>query len=150
MKYVEDLPADEIETEIKEQFPDSRVELFQRDEAFTGTVKVIFKDEEQLNKAMRDRCKIKEVYYLVDVFNPKPRVIKCNTCQAFGHVSRLCRRKNKPVCGKCCGTNHETNACIVEEEGYKCAHCGGNHVTGSYTCQKMKEKLDEIISRRNV
>ena len=68
---------------------------------FTGTVKVIFKDEETVEKAIERKIRINTQVYFVEKLNPKPRVIKCNTCQPFGHISRLCRNKDNPVCGKC-------------------------------------------------
>ena len=52
-----------------------------------------------------------------------------------------------PTCGKCSSKDHQTKKCTVQENDYKCAHCGGNHVTGSYSCQKMKDKLQEIMNK---
>ena len=148
IKQVEDLEETQIEQEIKAQFPDSRIELFTREDRFTGTVKIIFKNEGVLNKAIQEKCKLNGQVYIVDIFTPKPKVIKCNTCQRFGHVSRVCRNKNNPVCGKCKG-KHETMNCEIPKEEYKCVHCDGNHITGSYTCEKVREKLEEILNRGN-
>ena len=85
--------------------------------------------------------------YSVEAFTPKPKIIKCNKCQLFGHVSRLC--SNKPVCGKCSKNDHETKDCEVEPDDYKCAHCDGNHITGSYTCEMVKQKMEQLLSRGN-
>ena len=150
LKQVEKLDEDEILEEIEDQYQISHVELFKKEERFTGTVKVIFKDEENLERALKQKMRIRNQIYIVERFNPKPKVIKCHTCQKFGHVSRLCRNKDHPVCGKCSSTKHETKHCQVEEDRYKCAHCDGVHVTGSYKCVKMKEQLAKIQSRGNV
>ena len=150
IKQVEDRDEELIKNEIVAQFPGSHIELFKKAERFTGTVKIIFKDEDTLNKAMEAKCKLNNQIYIVEVFNPKPRVIKCNICQRFGHVSRVCKHKDSPLCGKCSSTNHETKDCTAEEKDYKCAHCSENHVTGSYVCEKVKEKLDELLSRNNI
>ena len=75
----------------------------------------------------------------------KPRVIKCNRCQKFNHIGRLCRA-NAPKCAKC-GNAHETSSCTVTKENYKCCHCGENHETGDPECEDMKTKLEEIKNR---
>ena len=143
-----------IEDAIKNQFPDSRIELFTRKDRvtgtdrFTGTVKIIFKNEEILNKAIQEKCKINSQRYIVEVFNPKPKVIKCHICQRFGHVTRTCKHKTQPRCGKCSG-NHDSETCNIPKEQYKCIHCDGNHIAGSYTCEKVKERLEAILNRGN-
>ena len=150
IKQVERLPEQEIIDEIVESYPDARVELFKKQGRFTGTVKVMFKDENSLQQAMENKVRINHQIYMLEIFNPKPRVIKCNKCQAFGHVAKWCDPRNAPVCGKCgIKGHHETKECTVEEADYKCAHCGENHITGSYSCLKMKEKLDSLINRDN-
>ena len=56
--------------------------------------------------------------------------------------------KNTPVCGKCSTKgHHEAKDCNVEEQDYNCAHCGENHITGSYSCIKMKERLEKLTNR---
>ena len=149
VKEVEELDENEIKEEkIMAQFPDSHIELFKREDRFTGTIKIIFKNEETLNNARQEKCRINGQIYIVEVFNPKPKVIKCHICQKFGHVSRVCRSKDNPVCGKCSG-KHDTRNCNIPKEQYKCVHCDGNHITGSYTCEKVKQKLEELLNRAN-
>ena len=73
----------------------------------------------------------------------------CNVCLCLGHISRLCRSKKNPVCGKC-GKNHETKNCTSPKEEYKCYHCNKtDHITGNRVCEKMKEKLQELIDRQD-
>ena len=79
---------------------------------------------------------------------PNPRLLNV-MCQTFGHVSRRCWNTDKPICGKC-GEQHETKDCEVNEQDFKCFHCNGNHITGSYSCEKMKEKLEQICAKNNV
>ena len=98
---------------------------------------------------MKNKIKINHQTYVAELFTPKPRIIKCNRCQVLGHVSRLCR-SDHPVCGKCGATDHETRDCVVEEKDYKCVHCGGNHITGSYSCIKMKEQMEKLLNRQYV
>ena len=147
IKQVERLEEEEINEEIQNQFPGCHIELFKQNNRFTGTVKISFPNEEILQQAIHQKIRINGMIYCVEVFKPKPKVIKCNICQMFGHVSRMCNNKNSPTCGKCSSKDHQTKECDVQENEYKCAHCSGNHITGSYSCQKMKDKLEQIISR---
>ena len=139
---VDDISPENIEKDIKEQFPDAEVELFRRksDGRFLGTVKVDFKDRTVLENAMArtGRVKIGRQKHLVEEYKKRTRVIKCNRCQAYGHIHRFCRAK-EPKCGKCSETDHETMKC-AKTSGFKCAHCSGNHVTASEACPVYKEK----------
>ena len=96
-----------------------------------------------------DKFRLCHKKYITEPFIHKPRVIKCNTCQRFGHVSRMCRSKDKPVCGKC-SKDHETKNCTTPAAEYKCHHCNKtDHFTGSHSCEKMKEKYQELIDRQD-
>ena len=80
----------------------------------------------------------------MEEYKPLPRVIKCNRCQAFGHIARRCRAE-KPKCGKCSEQSHETMNCTSSAK--KCAHCNEGHETGNSACHVIKSKLDEIRQR---
>ena len=150
VKYVYlDLDEDEIKEEIQQNYPGCEFDLFMKNGEFIGIIKVKFKSAQELKQAITNRFKISNRLYVVVPFEPKPRVIKCNTCQRFGHVSRLCRSKQNPICGKCSSAGHETKDCTKSEEEFKCFHCGNNdHITGSYACQKVQEKYQDLIVRR--
>jgi hypothetical protein len=151
VKFVyDDLEEEEIENDIKDKYPGVEYELFKKEGAFTGMIKVTFKDETQLNSVIANKFNLCHKRYLTEPFKHKPCVIKCNICQRFGHVSRLCRSKDKPVCGKCSQEGHETKDCTADENDYKCFHCGkDDHITGSYSCETVKEKLQELLDRQN-
>ena len=150
VKYVyDDISEDEITRNINQNYPGTKHELFKKNDEFTGSIKVTFNNENDLKAAIANRFKIKSRYYMVESFKHKPRVIKCNTCQRFGHVSRLCRAKDNPICGKCT-LNHETNECTTDETEYKCYHChSSGHITGSFSCTKVQEKYQELLDRSN-
>ena len=113
-------------------------------------IKVIFKTEDDLKQAIANKFTISHRKYIVEEFIQKPRVIKCNICQRFGHVSRLCRSKNNPRCGKCSQEGHETKNCNTDPAEHKCFHCQQNdHVAGSYSCPIVQEKLQELRERQN-
>ena len=146
IKHVyEDYPQDEIEEEIKNNYPVSKVEFFKRNGEFTGTIKLIFNDRKSLVDALTGRviC-IHSNRHLLEEYKPSPRVIKCNRCQAFGHIARRCR-STKPKCGKCGEDSHESEGCNSSVR--KCAHCNEQHETGNRNCKVMKQKLEEIINR---
>ena len=149
----EETTEDDIIEEIKSTYPDSKIDLFHNKATnlFTGTVKVEFEDDNQLEIAMSDRTNIFGQRYIMEKYNYRPRVIICRYCQEFGHIRRVCRNqlKGKHVCAKCASKEHETKDCVVTQENYKCCHCEGNHEAGSLNCIIMKHKLDELIARSN-
>ena len=122
----------------------SNVELFKRDNKFTGTLKVTFKERKDLVDAINDRISILQERYIIEEFKPSPRVIKCNRCQGFCHIARRCRSK-KPKCGKHGQEDHETKEC--DSDTPKCAHSKENHLTGDKSCKVMKQKLEGIKQR---
>ena len=151
VKYVyADISEDTIDREIKRNYEGATYELFKKNNEFTGSIKVNFKDEATLKTVVQNKFSLDGRKYQTEVFKHKPKVIKCNTCQRFGHISRLCRAKDKPVCGKCSTEGHESRDCTAAAEEYKCFHCGSSeHITGSYNCEIVKEKLLEINNRHN-
>ena len=150
VKFVyNDMEEEELKDEIKQNYPGCIFDLFKRNDVFTGTIKVKFQNEGQLQNAVDNKFKIANRLYLVEPFKHKPRVIKCNVCQLLGHVSRICRNKDKPVCGKCSCEGHESKDCTKGEDEYKCFHCGKNdHITGSYDCEKVKERYQTLLDRK--
>ena len=125
-----------------------KFDLFKKNGEFTGMIKVTFENEAELNSAIANKFNLFHRKFITELFIPKPRVVKCNVCQLFAHPSRLCRNKHKPVCGKC-SKDHETKDCKATEEEYKCFHCGeSDHITGSYSCVKVQERLQLLIDRR--
>ena len=107
IKHVyEDVKESELIDNIKSRYNVSNVELFKRDNKFTGTLKVTFKERKDLVDAINDRINIFQQRYIIEEFKPSPRVIKCNIYQGFGHIAKRCRRE-KAKCGKCGKENHE-------------------------------------------
>ena len=149
VKCVYDLEEEEIMNQIDQNYPNTEVELFKKDDEFTGTFKITFQNEQDLQKAIAEKFTLGHRKYTIEEFIHKPRVIKCNRCQKFGHVSRLCRSKD-PVCGKCC-LGHETKDCTTSPADYKCFHCKQtDHTTGSNNCDLMKEKYQILSNRQDV
>jgi hypothetical protein len=151
VKFVyDDLSEEQIANDIEDKYPGVQYELFKKGDEFTGMIKVTFQNEAQLNTVIANKFGLCGRKYITEVFKHKPRVITCNTCCRFGHVSRLCRSKDKPVCRKCGQDGHESKDCSTDPAHHKCAHCGEHdHSTGSYSCRVMKEKLQELIDRQD-
>ena len=147
IKYVyTDSTEKQIEEEITRKYPGSELEFFKKKKKFTGTIKVKFNREEELDDAIQNTIKIFEQRYMVEKFIFKPKVVICYNCQKYGHVARLCRSAT-PICGKCKSSDHETEDCTVEERLYKCYHCDGQHRTASRSCLVHQEKEEEIRGR---
>ena len=143
-----DISEQDIEQSIKANYPESRYELFKKGDKFLGLIKVTFKDERQLEEVLENKFKLCNRLYLVEKFIHKPKVIKCNVCQGFGHVSTHCRRKNQPNCGQCGQSGHESKNCTAPEEDHQCFHCKSKeHKTGSYKCGKVQE-IQEVLTQK--
>ena len=141
---------EEIGEEIEENYPGVKYELFKKEGKYTGMIKIVFNDDTELNETVANKFNLFNRKYLTEPFKSKPRVIKCNICQMFGHVSRRCRNQEKPVCGKCSKEGHETKDCKAKDDEIQCYHCKKtDHITGSYKCEKMQEKLQVLKERRD-
>lgn len=146
IKHVhEEVSVEEITEEIADKYPNTESELFMKDDIFIGTIKITFKDQDALDHAKINKMQLFHQKYIVEDYQSKPRVIVCRRCQRFGHVGRLCGGIAK--CGKCSSNQHEAKDCNVSADHYKCAHCNGNHITGTRDCQVYKDKEEELINR---
>ena len=147
----EELSDDEIIGEIKATFPNSEIDLFKRNNKFTGTLKIQFSSEDELQRAMESRVIIFDQRYRIERYKYKPRVIICAHCQTMSHVYRICESRlqgKPPRCGKCSETGHQSKDCNVQNENYKCCHCDGNHQTGAKECEVVQRTVDQLIERR--
>ena len=138
---------EEIEEEIKSQYPECEVDMFKRNGRFTGTIKIKFNNQEDYQNARANKIKIFSQSCFMSEFEFRPRVVTCGNCQKYGHITRLCR--SNTVCGQCKSEEHSTENCDVDEEHYKCHQCDGNHPTFHKSCVIQKAKVEQIRSRFN-
>ena len=146
IKYVcqNDASEEEILEAAITSYPNTDIELFKNKEGrFTGTIKVTFNSEDDLNAAMNNPVYINNHRYRMEKYENRPQIIKCHNCQSFGHVARLCFSKNT-ICGKCTSKEHPTKDCTTLPTDYKCFHCEGNHQTGYKNCEAVKLKIEEL------
>ena len=141
-----DRSLEEIEEEIISKYENCEVELFKKDEEFTGTIKIKFNSEGDYQDALDNRVKVFEQIYIMEKYKFRPRVIMCRKCQKYGHVARVCR-SDHPVCGFCKSEDHDTDRCNAREDQHKCYHCNGNHRSGHKACTVHQTKEDEIKTR---
>lgn len=148
IKYVyDDISENDIKEAIKSKCPAAECDFFKRrsDGKFNGMIKVDFKTRSDLLDAIDDKIVICSQRYIVEEYQRKSRVIKCNKCQGWGHIYRFCN--NDPKCGKC-ADKHETSTCEITG-GFKCAHCQEAHKAGSSECKVFKQKMAQFSSNRN-
>lgn len=88
-------------------------------------------DEER----MPERVKIGYVSYPVRPYVPPS--LRCFKCQKYGHVSAVCRGKQR--CARC-GGDHEYGKC-GEGVKAKCCNCGGEHSAGFGGCMAHKHAV---------
>ena len=140
---------EELKAEVVKLYPESVCEFFKRPQTqeFTGIIKVTFKDEDMLKTAIENKIVFGRLSCRVEEYIRKVQVVKCHRCQKFRHIARRCRSE-KPKCGKCCRTNHETKDC-TNTSNFKCAHCNGSHITGSASCPEWKRELERLRERNN-
>jgi hypothetical protein len=130
----------------------TQVEFFKRKNRsgileFTGTIKVVFQDTESLQQAVRDKVKIGDQRCSVAKWEHTVKVRHCYKCLKFGHVAYRCRSATTK-CGICNMSGHEQRDCTVTDPKlFKCEHCKKRHVTGSFSCLKMKEQAEKLNSR---
>ena len=70
----------------------------------------------------------------VSLFVPKP--LQCYTCFRFGHPSAKCRKKDKPICGRCGHEAHEDDC----PQPALCPNCRGAHAPTSRQCPAFKKE----------
>ena len=76
IKYVyTDRSEEQLTEEVKNKYPDTRIELFKKNQKFTGTIKVIFKSVEDRDNAVAEVVKLFEHRYIMENYHSKPRLI---------------------------------------------------------------------------
>ncbi|XP_048249780.1 uncharacterized protein LOC125378373 [Haliotis rufescens] len=75
-----------------------------------------------------------------------PNLLRCYTCQVFGHGSKSCHAS--AVCYRCCD-KHEATDC---RKDVKCANCGGNHMASAKSCPvwKRESQIIKVKTEQNV
>ena len=140
-----DLDRECIIEEVTKAYPGTEIDIFMKNGKSMGIIKLTFKDQDGYDAAKKNGVIIENGKYIVEEYISKPKVIRCYRCQAYGHISRLCRSL-KVRCGNCCEEGHESKDCEkdTEQSKPKCLHCKLNHRTGSNQCEYYRNVEDKV------
>lgn len=85
-----------------------------------------------------------------ELYDPMCRISQCFKCQAYGHISWVCRQKDR--CGAC-GGQHPTRNCAegTRQTPRRCAACGhGNHPAWAKECPaRAKEEVRAQLAQKS-
>ncbi|KAI2645876.1 Nucleic-acid-binding protein from transposon X-element [Labeo rohita] len=97
-------------------------------------------------QVLPERVMIGYMSFYVREYVPPP--IRCNKCQRYGHIAKVCKGKQR--CGKC-GGEHEYGKCSDRDER-KCRNCGGDHTAAYGGCpvRKRAVEVQQIRTARNL
>jgi len=122
----------EIQTETKAQIARRVVKWTDREQVKTGSVVLSYPESETLPESVS----IGYLRFKVRPYIPQP--IRCNQCQAYGHIAAYCRRQVRCVR---CGKGHSLDACPIKDDPTKaiCVNCKGPHSAAFRGCSKYQE-----------
>ena len=82
----------------------------------------------------------------VSLFVPKP--LQCFTCFRFGHPSAKCKKKDKPICGRCGHEAHEGDC----PQPALCPNCKSAHAPTSRQCPTYKKEalIKKIMVQKKI
>ena len=121
-----DVTDEMIQSCLDTQFTDAKASQFiKRDSTKLGTVKIVLKSENDLEKALHQGFLIDFIYYktIPCVQNGK-QIVRCFKCQKFGQISAKCQSAEK--CGHC-SENQLLRDCPTKNQETKCANCNLKH-----------------------
>lgn len=118
-----------LSEDVRQSFPscEKLIRFLTKDQRATGTIKLIFKADEELHEAIEKGIYIQKFCLKLNVEKArasKPRPLQCYKYWGYGHVADEC--KSDRVCRLCC-------AVIVSEKDHKdcdqvkCCNCGANN-----------------------
>ena len=61
-----------------------------------------------------------------------PNTLRCNRCQAYGHLAAVCKME-LPRCEKC-AKGHDTKECVALGKVVICVNCRGAQGAGDQKC----------------
>ena len=99
-----------------------------------NTIKVDFKNHDDLIKALEMGVFIHGEHFNVEAFKKQPKAHQCFKCKNFGHPAKWCSRRIR--CQYCAEEGHAGTDCIIRWElnEYRCSNCNGQHCSTYSKC----------------
>ena len=140
----------EFECDVKKQYPTIlKVDrLFVKGGIPISKVRIDFSSNRELSNILKNKRILldeENTSYSIQPYTPPMKILRCYNCQQYNeHVAANCPHKDAPVCFRC-GQNHAFDPSC--RNNICCAHCKGDHLTGSPNCQvKIEERRKRIAA----
>ena len=141
---------DELNKMITRQFKDSKSYRMKKDGNCLSSVKIIFANSSDLEKAKKDGLFINHMHCPVFEFvtNSSPEPTRCFKCQKFHKsVAKICT--HDVACGHCSGP-HSLSDCEHKNDPnkMKCINCNEKHKSNDKNCPVYLKIKDKMMSSR--
>ena len=142
---LKDIPKDiseaEILNEIQQQYKSCMtVERFIKDGKALYTVKCTLKNKNEFETILTTGVYLNDYFIMPEKYIPIKKPIICTNCQNYGHLAKICNKKN--ICVYC-SEEHKSVDCI-KTNSPKCLHCNGPHKAHSLQCPSFQASLKKI------
>ena len=123
-KHVDkDLSVSELDESINNTFPGAKCYRLHKGESTLNTVKIVFKNADDLRRATEVGVFLGHYSVRVDREHKTIRFIQCRNCWAYGHIKKFCPYDKR--CSRC-GITADHNNCELTQ---KCCNCNGPHTS---------------------
>lgn len=143
----------ELEADIKKQYATVlKVErIFVKGGIPISKVRIDFSSNRELAAILKTQRLLfddENTSYPIQPYTPPSKVLRCFNCQQYNdHIAVNCPHKDAPVCFRCSQSHAFNPQC---QNTICCAHCKGDHLTGSPNCQiKIEERRKQNASMKS-
>lgn len=146
---------DELLEHVKQSYPSCErvIRFVTKNKSATSTVKMIFKDMNELGQAIDNGIYIQKLCLKLNVEKarpPKPRPLQCYHCWGYGHLASKC--SSEKVCRRC------SDKITVEADHSdcskppKCGNCGSldHDATNHSDCPLFNRILQKLTDREAI
>ena len=149
------ISEDELLKYVRQDYPSCErvIRFLTKSKTTTGTVKLVFKETNDLLKAIDSGIYIQQLCLKLNVERakpPKPRPLQCYQCWGYGHVASNC--SSNKVCRRC-SENITADADHKDcNNPPKCCNCGSREhdATSHNDCSFYNQILKKLNSREAI